>query len=246
MQLFGHRGAAGEAPENTIAGVKHAISRGVRQVEIDLRLSADNQLVIVHDNNALRTAGVKKAISKMTAKQLAQLDARQFGTPWPRKSGCGIPTLKRFLHDTPEIKCYQLEVKSDKTTDIALTIEKIGEQFPTKASAKKVVVTSFDYDFLAQFQQQFPYIRIGAITYKEQALKVARDLGCDFFCISDSISSEKLIKKVHKTDMHLSVWTVNSPESIKRLHQLGVDSIISDYPSMALPLINSIERNGQP
>ena len=70
MQLFGHRGAAGEAPENTIAGVKHAISRGVRQVEIDLRLSADNQLIIVHDNNALRTAGVKKAI--VVAPELSQ------------------------------------------------------------------------------------------------------------------------------------------------------------------------------
>ena len=57
MQIFGHRGAAGEAPENTIAGARHAISRGTRYVEIDLRLSADNQLVIVHDNSTERTCG---------------------------------------------------------------------------------------------------------------------------------------------------------------------------------------------
>ena len=242
MQLFGHRGAAGEAPENTIAGMRHAIERGVRRVEIDLRLSADQQIVIVHDNNAKRTAGVNKHIARLTASELSRLDARQFGTPWPRKTACGIPTLKRFLKSTPEIQCYQLEVKLDKRSEHALMIEKLGAFFPTKSTTKKIVVTSFDYLFLAKLRRQFPHIPIGCISYKANALSVARDLDSQYFCINTKIAKPNLIEKIRKTDMHLSIWTVNNPEQIKTLYQLGVDSIISDYPSMALPLINSLSR----
>lgn len=242
MQLFGHRGAAGEAPENTIAGIRHAIARGVRRVEIDLRLSADKKIVIVHDSNAKRTTGVNQAIARLTASELSRLDARQFGTPWPRKTACGIPTLQRYLNSTPEIQCYQLEVKLDKSSEHALMIEKLGTLFPTKSSTKKIVVTSFDYLFLSKLRRQFPHIPIGVISYKTNALSIARDLDCQYFCINTKIAKPRFIEKVRKTDMHLSVWTVNNPEQIKTLYQLGVDSIISDYPSMALPLINSLSR----
>ena len=242
MQLFGHRGAAGEAPENTIAGVRHAIERGVRRVEIDLRLSADQQIVIVHDNNAKRTTGVNQKIARLTASELSRLDARQVGTPWSKKTACGIPTLQRYLKNTPEIQCYQLEVKLDKSSEHALMIEKIGALFPTKSSTKKIVVTSFDYPFLAKLRRQFPHIPIGVISYKTNALSIAHDLDCQYFCINTKIAKPKFIEKVQKTDMHLSIWTVNNPEQITTFYQLGVDSIISDYPSMALPLINSLSR----
>ena len=137
MQLFGHRGAAGEAPENTIAGIRHAIERGVRRVEIDLRLSADKQIVIVHDNNAKRTTGINRQIARLTASELSRLDARQSGTPWPRKTACGIPTLHRYFSNTPEIQCYQLEVKLDKSSEHALMIEKLAALFPNKSTTKK-------------------------------------------------------------------------------------------------------------
>ncbi len=242
MQVYGHRGAAGEAPENTIAGARHAITRGVRQVEIDLRLSADKQLVIVHDNTALRTAGVKRQITRMTAKQLSQLDARAFGTPWPRKAGCGIPTLKQFMRRCPEIRHYQLEVKSDETTDKPVLIKKLGEQFPNRAATKNIVVTSFDYAFLEQLNQQLPHIPIGAISYKRPAFKVARDLGCDYFCIHESIATPAFVEKIQRSNMHLSIWTVNNPVTIKRFYKMGVDSVITDYPSMAIPLVKSLMR----
>ena len=242
MQLFGHRGAAGEAPENTIAGIRHAIERGVRRVEIDLRLSADQKIVVVHDNNAKRTTGINRLIARLTASELSRLDARQFGTPWPRKTACGIPTLHRYLSHTPEIQCYQLEVKLDKSSEHALMIEKLGALFPNKSTCKKIVVTSFDYLFLSKLRQQLPHIPIGAISYKANALAIARDLECQFFCINTKIAKPRFIEKVRQTNMHLSIWTVNNPEQIKTLYQLQVDSIISDYPSMALPLIKSLSR----
>ena len=134
-------------------------------------------------------------------------------------------------------------MKLDKSSEHALMIEKIAALFPTKSSTKKIVVTSFDYLFLAKLRRQFPHIPIGVISYKTNALSIARDLDCQYFCINTKISKPKFIEKIQKTDMHLSIWTVNNPEQITTFYQLGVDSIISDYPSMALPLIKSLSRH---
>ena len=75
MIVYGHRGARGEAPENTIAGCRHAFERGARHLEIDLRLSKDQQLVVLHDDRLRRTAAVRGKVSHYTAKELAALDA---------------------------------------------------------------------------------------------------------------------------------------------------------------------------
>ena len=85
MQVFGHRGAAGEAPENTIAGLHHAIKRGLSYAEIDFRLSADQKIIVCHDANTLRTYGVKRAISRSQASELAKLDCRANAPEWPKK-----------------------------------------------------------------------------------------------------------------------------------------------------------------
>ena len=242
MQLFGHRGAAGEAPENTIAAAKHAISRGVRAVEIDLRISADDKLVVIHDKNTKRTAGINRLVSNSTSKQLRDLDSRHFGPIWPNKVFCGIPTLQQYLKHTKQINHYQLEIKTESSREHQHFIRLLAKAFPSKSSAKKIVITSFDYELLKQVSACLPHIKIGAITYKSAAFDVACSLNCDFFCIHESLLSESYLAKIRKTNMHISVWTVNNPTVVKALYEQGVDSIISDYPSMAIPLISSLSR----
>ena len=112
MIVYGHRGARGEAPENTIAGARHAVARGVRQLEIDLRLSADGELVVVHDGTLRRTAGVAGKVAGRTARELAALDARRDGPPWPNKRGTGIPSMTSLFRAVPQIRHWQLELKS--------------------------------------------------------------------------------------------------------------------------------------
>ena len=95
MIVYGHRGSQGEAPENTIAGCRHAVSRGVRHFEIDLRLSKDGHLVVLHDERLKRTAGAPGKVSDYTARELARLDARLSGTPWPNRRQTGS---RRWMH----------------------------------------------------------------------------------------------------------------------------------------------------
>lgn len=242
MQLFGHRGAAGEAPENTIAAAKHAISRGVRAVEIDLRISADGKLVVTHDKNTKRTAGVNRLVANSTSQQLSQLDSRLHGPIWSNKVNCGIPTLQRYLKHSEKINCYQLEIKTDSPREHRHFVRLLLEAFPNKSSAKQVVITSFDYILLEKIATHLPHVKIGAITYKPAAIDIAKSLECDFFCINESLANKSYLAKIRKTKMHVSVWTVNDPALIKTLYDLGVDSIISDYPSMAIPLISRLSR----
>ena len=242
MQIFAHRGGAGEAPENTVAAIKQSIDRGVKAVEIDLRIAADGKFVVTHDNNAKRTTGVNRLIRNLSSQELYALDSRHSGPQWPNKRYCGIPSLQRYMRHSAALQCYQLELKTDTQREHPQFIELLKQHFPNKAAAKRVVITSFDYTLLTSIAEQLPWLKIGAITYKTEALAIAKSLNCDYFCIHESICNSAFIKKIANTDMHISVWTVNNPKSIEKCFKQGVDSIITDYPSMAIPFVSSLLR----
>ena len=101
MLVYGHRGAAGEAPENTIAGFRHAIERGTRHFELDVQMSKDDKLVVIHDNKVNRTTYCRGNVNQFTASELANMDARRGTPPWPRKRGANIATLDALLDATP-------------------------------------------------------------------------------------------------------------------------------------------------
>ena len=240
MQVYGHRGAAGEAPENTLAGLHHAIERGLHYVEIDLRLSADQKIIVCHDSNTLRTCGIKRAINRSQAAELAKLDGRASAPEWPNKTGCGIPQLRTLIQQCASLKGYQLEVKTESQRHSQHMAKQLKHLFPESGDCQKIVVTSFDGYFLQQLQQRAPHIPRGLVSMHRQSISQASALSCRYFCIHDHIVTPALIKKIHAKGMHCSVWTVNQPSRIKELFQWQVDSLVTDYPSMALPLVKRL------
>ena len=93
--IYGHRGARGEAPENTLAGFELCLELGVRRCELDLHLSRDGELVVIHDPTLKRTTGRGGKVSEKAVADLVALDARQGGPVWPRPSP--IPTLRELF-----------------------------------------------------------------------------------------------------------------------------------------------------
>ncbi|MGB3329490.1 MAG: glycerophosphodiester phosphodiesterase family protein, partial [Thermomicrobiales bacterium] len=83
ITLVGHRGAAFEAPENTLAGFRHAVDLGLRCVEFDIRLTADDQLAVIHDATVDRTTNGRGRVADHTMADLARLDARAIHDQWP-------------------------------------------------------------------------------------------------------------------------------------------------------------------
>lgn len=257
MIIFGHRGAAGEAPENTLAGFKHTIKHNVTAVELDLRLSKDKQLVVSHDHDLKRMAQLEKHVSDLTCDELALIDTRkgfyqrksfedniteeQAESKYPlQKEQCGIPSLSHLLSATPEIKTYQLEIKSDEFTDRDTIIALLVKQFSTPESSGRIVITSFDDYIISNIKKKAPHIRIGYVAKDSLNKKTeqAITMNCDYLCLHYSLlldckNDEKaqFLKLLHQKSMHISLWTVNTTDIINKLADFPINSIITDYPS---------------
>ena len=241
MIIYGHRGAQGESPENTIAGLRHGIERGVRHVEIDLRLSKDKQLVVIHDERLKRTTGVRGKVSGLTAAELARLDARGSGTPWPGKKAVGVPTLNAMYESCPEILSWQLELKGAGSTYNANLVAALSEWLADDSS--DCIVTSSDPALIMAMKQLLPDLQTGFVSMYPDPSEILEECACSHIIAQwTTVVNPFMVRRLHRKGIHISTWTVNDASAIKNLYRLKVDSVITDYPSMALPLVASLER----
>ncbi len=240
MIVYGHRGARGEAPENTITGCQHAAGRGVRHFEIDLRLSADGELVVIHDESLQRTTGVRGKVGSRSADELWRLHANHDGTPWPGKRDTGIPRWNTLYRRLPQVKHWQLELKAGSkgyNRDLAgAVIQWLGKP------RRDCTVTSFEPSLLQMVSEALPKQSVGLITESRSPLRKLDALGASHLIAHWKILKQPLIEQAHKRGMHVSTWTVNDASVITKLYKLGVDSVITDYPSMAMPLVAQLKR----
>jgi len=239
--VYGHRGAKGEAPENTIAGARHAVERGVRHLEIDLRLSRDGKLIVLHDDSLKRTAGVRGKAGSYTAKELAALDARADGPPWPNKRQTGVPTLDAMVSALPEISHWQLELKGGSRRYKERLARAVVDWLSD--SSLDCVVTSSETDLLGAIKQEMPQQATGYISRLPDPREVLTSCACDYLIAHWSTAiNPLLVASVQRKGIHISTWTVNDATVIRNLHLLKIDSVITDFPSMALPLVAALER----
>ncbi|MFV8571330.1 glycerophosphodiester phosphodiesterase [Marinobacter sp. SBS5] len=231
MIIYGHRGAKGEAPENTLPGFVHAYRHGVRHFELDLVLSKDGTPVLVHDLTVDRTTGEKGSISKYTAEQLNQMDARRNASSWPRPTG--IPALETLLDTFPDLEHLQLEVKKDNRYRLNILCNRLTEIIQRRNLYQTAAITSTDPWFLREIRRRDKNIRLGLVAERKfpNPLRLATSLGCEYFCANWKILSKDLIEVAHKRNMHVSAWTVNRIHDMLRMEEMGMDSIITDYPT---------------
>jgi len=231
MIVYGHRGAKGEAPENTMPGFTLAHRHGIRHFEFDLVLSKDGKPVIIHDLTVDRTTGQKGAVANYTADELAAMDARRNTAPWPRKAG--VPALETLLDEFPDLEHLQLEVKKDSRQRLNILCNRLTEIIQRRDLYQKVAITSSDTWFLRQIRRRDKHISVGLVTERRfpRPVSLAARLHCDFLCINWKICTSAIVEDAHRRGMHVSVWTVNRIHDMLALEQQGVDSIISDYPT---------------
>ncbi len=242
MIVYGHRGARGEAPENTLAGCQHAVARDVRFFEIDLRLSKDHELVVIHDDNLLRTTGKRGKVINCNTAEMSKLAATASGTPWRGKRFTGVPNWTTLYNKLPEVKHWQLELKSGSKPYNRLLVEKVVQWL--EQPRRNCTVTSFEPELLKQIKQALPKQSVGLVTEQRPAWKTASRLDANYLISHWKVLNRALVEKAQQQGMHVSSWTVNDASAIEALYNMGVDSVITDFPSMALPLVASLERVG--
>jgi glycerophosphoryl diester phosphodiesterase len=236
--LFGHRGAAYEAPENTLAGFSYAWEIGVRAFELDVRLSADQQLVILHDESLQRTAGVARKVGELTAAQLAELPAAGLFPGWHTKAAVPLleDVLKTFAQQT---KSWEIEIKSDSPEHLEILCPRLVDQIERFEIASRAVVTSFDPLALEIMRRIAPDLRRGFISHYDQPehLETALRLGCCRACIPLHFSHKATVQAAHAAGLSVTGWQGDSVEMLETLLDWDVDAITSNRPSLALDFL---------
>jgi glycerophosphoryl diester phosphodiesterase len=232
MEIYGHRGAKGEAPENTLAGFLQLRQLGIHKVELDLRLSQDGELIVLHDETLNRTTNGNGHIRDHHSQQLTQLDARATLPHWP--SPTGVPTLKSVLLDWPNLESIQLEVKATSESElktIAVKLHQVIEEFELEEMA---IITSSHKGFLKFSRHHGNHIAHGFVAERfcRNPIGIVKNLHCQYLIANYKLLDKKTVDYAHDNEITVSAWTVNKPGDAFRLAKLGVDSIITDHPSL--------------
>ena len=155
--LYGHRGARGEAPENTVPGFAYAQRIGVTAFELDVHLSSDQELVVIHDPDVDRTTNGHGPVSAFTASELAALDARAAFPAWPEPSG--VPRLVDVLDAFAGTQTFQIEIKTNTADVLEVVAQKLVDLIGRYAIGDRTEVSSFDPAALAIMRRIAPRSR---------------------------------------------------------------------------------------
>ena len=234
MIIVGHRGARNEAPENTIESFAHAYQNGCQHFELDIQLSSDHELIVFHDTSLKRTTGYRGKLTNFPYHFLKTLDASLCMPNWP--SPCFVPSLQAVVKATPNTQHWQFEVKTDRRDRLIILIQKLYPFIMSNNLADKVTVTSSNRWFLKEMATTHPEISTGYVAELPfiDPVKVARKLKCKLLAISVDLINETHIKHAQAADLEISCWTVNEIDKMRALKKMGVQSIITDIPSLAI------------
>ena len=236
--IYGHRGARGEAPENTLASFQLCLQSGVTRCELDLHLSKDGQLMVIHDATLKRTTGRRGKVSQHTAEQLMQIDARHNAPPW--KTPCPIPSLEQLFSLCP-FEHWQLEVKEASRTRAAHIVKAIDELSARFSLQDKIIITSSSRTVLRAAQRLAPHLARGLVAEYAwlDPIKVALRYQCQMLVLDWPLCTEQRLAKAQQAGLHVSVWTVNEPTLMRRLAECGADSLITDFPGLAIATLGN-------
>lgn len=225
--LVAHRGASAEAPENTLAAYRTAITRGFTAAETDVHLSRDGRVVVMHDPTIRRTTDRYGAIAELDWDVLRLADAGSwFG---PAFAGERIPELEELLDLVRGKLVLCVEVKAGE--GIA---EAIRERVDARDMRASIVIFSFLPQQIAAAKAAMPDVPAVLLTSRTDSTPDAIDralaVGADAVGFDHRVLAAELVEGAHTKGLPVFTWTVDEMADAARVRSLGVDAIISNQP----------------
>lgn len=238
--IIAHRGAAGHAPENTLAAFERAVELGTGFIETDLHLTRDGQFVAIHDSTLDRTTNGKGTVHEFTLAEIRKVDAGL----WYDRSYMGqrVPTLEEILdfgrkHDV----VFYLEVKYEAAWGMHHALVAALRE---SQSAGRTIIISFDPKTIAAIRSLDASLMIGALVEDPEidAVKAALEAGARQLCLKSTLVTKDLVARAHDAGLQVVAWTVNQAEEMHTMVEVGVDGIMTDFPDRLRALLEDLQE----
>lgn len=234
--IFAHRGASAHAPENTLTAFELALAQNADGIELDVKLTADGQVVVIHDATVNRTTGSHGRVKDLSLAQLQALDAGSFFSEKYR--GEKIPTLEEVFETVGKRAFINVELTNYNTPrdQLAETVCMLVKKFSLQ---KHVMFSSFLASNLSRARAYLPGVPRGLLAFHGLLGAWARSFGFAFgryHALHPNLKdvTPEQVQRVHRLQRRIHVWTVNAAEDMRRLFGWGVDAIITDDPPLAV------------
>lgn len=222
IQKIAHRGAKGYEPENTLVAFQKAIDLCCDGIELDVHLTLDNEIMVIHDETIDRTSDGKGFVNQMTLSELKKIKIDEKHE---------IPTLKEVFKLINHKISINIELKSFETAEkvVELIVKYIKER---KWKYNDFVISSFDWNALQQVRFLNDKIQIGVLTATDlaAAFAFAKFIKAKTINPYFELLNKENVAKIHEKEFEIHTWTVNEIEDINKIKLLQVDGIISDFP----------------
>lgn len=231
--IVAHRGASWDAPENTVEAAMRGWSEGADATEVDVHLTRDGEVVVIHDPTLLRTTGRDARVDELTLAEIRKLDAGIWkGAAW---RGVRVPTLGEVLATVPAGKRIFVELKKAEGLVPALRRAVEGAE----VAASQVVLISFEREALGEAKQAMPACGALLLADTPERVPEKRD-GLIARCAEEGFDGlgvsagwpvdAALVERLAHAGLELNVWTVNDPKRARQLVAAGVASVTTDRP----------------
>lgn len=238
MLVIAHRGASAVEPENTLRAFARAIEMGAQMIELDLHLTRDGQVVVIHDDDLRHTTNGRGRVSQSSFDEIRKADAGQ---------GERIPTLKETLELTRGRVQLYLEIKAPEAAEETMRIVRAFH------CQHEVMLASFDLSLMQRLGEEVTDMEIGLIlgtpslhprTRWREALPwiALRHFKYQTLCMQVTMCSAILARNIRQQGKKLYVWTANSEQDYARMIARNVDGIVTDTPDRLLAYLNKTKH----
>lgn len=236
-KIFAHRGFSGKYPENTMLAFEKACEAGADGIELDVQLTKDGEIVIIHDESVLRTTGVEGSVSDFTLEEIKKLDASY---RYRGQMGFNpIPTLREY---------FELVKDKDIVTNIELKTgileypgieQKVWDMIREYHLQEKVIISSFNHFSIMRMKELAPLLVYGLLneTWLIDAGRYVHSLGIPCYHPIYNNLTDEVVKELKQYGLQINTFTVNTREAMLDMEKKGIDTIITNYPDLAVEVL---------
>ena len=237
MDIIAHRGLSGIYPENTMLAFSKAAEAGADGIELDVHLSSDGEVMIIHDESLRRTAGIDASVSSMTRRELESVSAGK--TKDDSYGFTPVPSLEEYLSFIKDTGLYtNIELKTAPVYYPGIE-EKTLALVRRFSLEDRIIFSSFNWLSVLYMKRLAPEIPSGLLISQPRIWNIGRemkDAGIECYHPDYAILSDDAVSELHANGIRTNVWTVDDEKDMKQCHAWGIEGLITNRADRAAEL----------